>query len=92
LPERQIATLDGLVDALDRVLDSGASVVGDLIVLALAEAVRELLERQAVRRIETGDLTPEQVERLGRTLLAVRQQLTAVREQLEIETNRKDTT
>ena len=62
------------------------------LVLALAEAVRELLERQAVRRIETGDLTPEQVERLGRTLLAVRQQLTAVREQLEIETNRKDTT
>ena len=62
------------------------------LVLALAEAVRELLERQAVRRIETGDLTPELVERLGRTLLAVRQQLTAVREQLEIETNRKDTT
>jgi len=62
------------------------------LVLALAEAVRELLERQAVRRIETGDLTPEQVERLGRTLLAVRQQLTALRERLEIETNRKDTT
>jgi CRISPR/Cas system-associated endonuclease Cas1 len=62
------------------------------LVLALAEAVRELLERQAVRRIETGDLTPEQVERLGRTLLAVRQQLTALREQLEIESNRKDTT
>ena len=62
------------------------------LVLALAEAVRELLERQAVRRIETGDLSPEQVERLGRTLLAVRQQLTALREQLEIESNRKDTT
>ena len=61
------------------------------LVLALAEAVRELLERQAVRRIETGDLSPEQVERLGGTLLAVRQQLTALREQLEIESNRKDT-
>lgn len=32
LPERQVATLDGLVDALDRLLDSGASVAGDLIV------------------------------------------------------------
>jgi hypothetical protein len=32
LPEQQIATLDGLVDALDRVLESGASVAGDLIV------------------------------------------------------------
>lgn len=60
------------------------------LVLALAEAVRELLERQAVRRIEAGDLSPEQVERLGSTLLAVRQQLTALREQLEIEPDRKD--
>ena len=32
MSERQIATLDGLVDALDRLLDSGASVAGDLIV------------------------------------------------------------
>ena len=61
------------------------------LVLALAEAVRELLERQAVRRIEAGDLSPEQVERLGSTLLAVRQQLIALREQLEIEPDRKDT-
>lgn len=32
MPESQIATLDGLVDALDRVLAVGASVAGDLIV------------------------------------------------------------
>jgi hypothetical protein len=62
------------------------------LVLALAEAVRELLERQAVRRIETGDLTPEQVERLGSTLLAVRRQLAELREHLEMESNGKDTT
>lgn len=61
------------------------------LVLALAEAVRELLERQAVRRIEAGDLSPEQVERLGSTLLAARQQLIALREHLEIEPDRKDT-
>lgn len=41
MPERQIATLDGLVDALDRVLDSGASVVGDVIVsVADVELIR----------------------------------------------------
>ncbi len=61
------------------------------LVLALAEAVRELLERQAVRRIEAGDLSPDQVERLGRTLLAVRQQLTELRQQLEMETDREET-
>lgn len=32
MPERQIATLDGLVDALDRVIDGGACVIGDLVV------------------------------------------------------------
>lgn len=59
------------------------------LVLALAEAIRELLERQAVRRIEAGDLTPDQVERVGSTLLAVRQQISELREQLE-SSNRKE--
>jgi hypothetical protein len=41
LPEQQIATLDGLVDALDRVLETGASVAGDLIVsVADVELIR----------------------------------------------------
>ncbi len=41
MPEQQIATLDGLVDALDRVLETGASVAGDLIVsVADVELIR----------------------------------------------------
>lgn len=60
------------------------------LVLVLVDAVRELLERQAVRRIETGDLTPDQVERLGSTLLAVRQQISELRQQLEATPERKE--
>jgi hypothetical protein len=45
------------------------------LVLALAEVVRELLERQAIRRIDAGDLDQAQIERLGNALLAVRRQL-----------------
>lgn len=32
MPERQIATLGGLVDALDRVIDGGAAVIGDVVI------------------------------------------------------------
>jgi len=39
------------------------------LVLTLIEFIRRLLERQAVRRMEGGGLTPEQVEQLGLALM-----------------------
>lgn len=42
--------------------------VGKL-VLALAEFLRQLLERQALRRMEAGTLTPAQVEAIGLALM-----------------------
>jgi hypothetical protein len=39
------------------------------LVLTVAKLVHELLEKQAIRRIEGGSLTDEEVERLGRTLM-----------------------
>src|SRR5215216_2036524 len=39
------------------------------LVLTVIEVVRKVLEHQAVRRMDGGDLTPEEVERLGLTLL-----------------------
>ena len=33
------------------------------LVLALVELLRQLMERQALRRLELGDLSPEQIER-----------------------------
>jgi hypothetical protein len=39
------------------------------LVVTLLEVVRQVVERQALRRIEVGDLTDEQVERLGRALM-----------------------
>jgi gas vesicle protein GvpK len=47
------------------------SVGRDLValVLTVVELLRQLMERQAVRRCDEGGLSDDQVERLGRTLM-----------------------
>jgi len=49
------------------------------LVLAVMEIVRELLERQALRRVEAGDLSDDQVERLGGALRDIALQLDELR-------------
>jgi gas vesicle protein GvpK len=39
------------------------------LVLALVEFLRKLLERQAIRRMESGTLTPEETEKVGQALM-----------------------
>ena len=41
------------------------------LVLTVIELLRQLMERQALRRIEGGTLSPEEIERLGRTFMAL---------------------
>jgi hypothetical protein len=41
------------------------------LVLTLIELVRQLMERQAIRRVDAGGLNDEQVERLGQALIAL---------------------
>ena len=45
------------------------------LVLTLVELLRELLERQAIRRMEAGSLTELEVERLGMTFLQLSEQV-----------------
>ena len=45
------------------------------LVLALAEFIKQLLERQAVRRLEAGTLSDEETERLGTALAQVEETL-----------------
>jgi hypothetical protein len=39
------------------------------LVLALVDLVRQLMERQAIRRVDAGSLSEDQVERMGETFL-----------------------
>ena len=41
------------------------------LVLAVLEILRELMERQVLRRMDAGSLTADEVERLGLALLAL---------------------
>jgi hypothetical protein len=49
------------------------------LVVTVMEIVRELLERQALRRVAAGDLSPEQVERLGCALRDIAERLDDLR-------------
>jgi hypothetical protein len=45
------------------------------LVLTIVELLRQLMERQAIRRVEAGTLDDEQVERMGRTFMALEQRM-----------------
>lgn len=55
------------------------------VVVAVLEILRDLMERQAIRRMESGSLTPDEVERLGRSLIALDRQFAELRESLNNE-------
>ena len=45
------------------------------LVLTLIELLRQLMERQALRRVDSGSLSSAEVERLGRTFLALSERM-----------------
>lgn len=51
------------------------------LVLTLIEFIRRLLEKQAVRRMEGGDLSPEQLEKLGLALMKLEEKMEELKDQ-----------
>ncbi|MEU6894680.1 gas vesicle protein K [Streptomyces sp. NPDC046557] len=49
------------------------------LVLTVIELLRQLMERQALRRVETGGLSEEQEERLGLTLMLLEDRMELLR-------------
>jgi Gas vesicle protein K len=50
------------------------------LVLTVVELLRQIVERQALRRVEAGGLDDETVERLGRTLMALEARMEQLKE------------
>jgi len=67
--------------AIDR--ESAARCLAGL-VLTVMELLRELMERQAVRRVDQGDLTTDQVEQMGAALMALDERMTELCEHFEL--------
>jgi hypothetical protein len=55
------------------------------LVLTVIELLRQLMERQALRRIEGGTLTDDEVERLGRTFLALSERMEELKREFGLE-------
>jgi hypothetical protein len=75
--------LPRLGDALSRRLDADPENVERglaQLVLTVVELLRQLMERQALRRVDAGGLDDETVERLGRTLMALEARMQELKE------------
>jgi len=55
------------------------------LVLALIELIRQLLERQAIRRMEAGSLSDEETERLGLTLMKLEERIEELKQYFGID-------
>ena len=55
------------------------------LVLTVVELLRQLMERQALRRVEEGSVTDQQAERLGYTLMRLDERMTELLEQFGLE-------
>lgn len=83
-PEEFIEELSRMTASLpDRINIDATSVEQGLarLVLTLIEFIRRLLEKQAVRRMEGGDLSPEQLESLGLALMKLEEKMRELKEQ-----------
>jgi Gas vesicle protein K len=54
------------------------------LVLTLVEFIRQLLERQAIRRMEAGTLTPDETESVGLALMRLQETVVDLAKQFDI--------
>ena len=76
--------LERRTSGLPKRIDTDAeSVRRDLmrLVLTIVELVRQLMERQALRRVDAGNLGDDQVEELGLALMKLEEAMTELRDE-----------
>jgi gas vesicle protein GvpK len=77
MDERLTSSLTRRVNADPESVERGLA----QLVLTIIELLRQLMERQALRRIDGGGLTDEQIERLGNTFMELDRRMDELTEQ-----------
>ena len=72
--QEQVAALSGTTQRIDCSAENIEQGLAKL-VLSLVELLRQLLERQAIRRMEGASLTEQQVEAMGEALMTLEQKI-----------------
>ncbi|POM25689.1 Gas vesicle protein K [Actinomadura rubteroloni] len=70
----------------NRIATDKDTVERDLIklVLTIVELLRQLMERQALRRVDEGDLTEDEEERIGMTLMLLEDRMATLRDRYDL--------
>jgi hypothetical protein len=76
IAEQSLDSLTGRVGADPETVERGLV----QLVLTLVELLRQLMERQAVRRLDAGAMTPEETERVGLTLMLLEKRMGELRD------------
>jgi hypothetical protein len=74
--EKSQGTIPKGIDANPKNVEKGLA----KLVLTLIELIRKLLEKQAIRRVEAGSLSDEEVERVGETLMKLENKMEELKE------------
>ena len=86
--EQVARRLEEIGDVFPRRIDSDPETVERglaQLVLTLIELLRQLMERQAVRRMEQGTLTDEEIERLGQTFMRLGERMEELKREFGLE-------
>jgi hypothetical protein len=88
IPPDRLDELERIATALPRRIDADPERVEKglvQLVLTLVELLRQLMERQALRRMEGGTLTDEEIERLGETFMKLEQRMDELKRHFELQ-------
>lgn len=87
-PPRDVTPRPRLDNALSRRINADPEEVQQglaQLVLTIVELLRQLMERQALRRVEAGGLSDEQIERLGETLMLLAERMEELKHEFGLE-------
>jgi len=82
-PEEFIKEIEKAQNALPKKINANPKTVEKglaKLVLTLIELIRKLLEKQAMRRVEAGSLSDEEIERVGETLMKLENKMEELKE------------